>query len=104
MSHDLDAELNLIWQNHLDATLARVAEVEAAGQAMRTGKLGTELHAHARERAHELIGVCATFGRPPLARLARQCEELLLAGEPDGEHGERLLRLAHQLRAAISQD
>ena len=97
-----DEERAAIWAEFREATLARVAALEAAAAAAAAGRLDDEGRAAARAEAHTLAGTAAIFGRAEISRLARELERALDASGPmDSADGARLLEAARALRREV---
>lgn len=88
-----------IWNRYLPSTRERVAQLERAAALASDGLLTTPLRTEAAMAAHKLAGSLGTFGYHDGTRIARSIEQLLDAPEPP--YAPHLLRLTHELRAAI---
>lgn len=97
-----DDELAAIWAEFREATLARVAVLEAAAAAAAAGMLDDGARAAARAEAHTLAGTAAIFGRAEVTRLAHVLERSFDApGAVDAAEGARLLEAARALRREV---
>ena len=97
-----DEELAAIWAEFREATLARVAVLEAAAAAAAAGMLDNDARAAARAEAHTLAGTAAIFGRAEIARLARELERSFdVPGAVGSVEGARVLEAARALRREV---
>jgi diguanylate cyclase (GGDEF)-like protein len=80
----LDAAVQAIWARRRPEALERVALLEEAVAALRSGALPSDLRDQARREAHKLAGSAGTFGFPRASEAARELELALeSAGHAD---------------------
>jgi len=96
---DEHAELRAIWEEHREATFARVAALERAADLAREGKLEPADRESARREAHTLAGAVAFFGYLDASRLASDLERTFQEGPRSDP--ERLHELVTKLRGAL---
>ncbi len=94
------AELDAIWAEHRETTLARVASLEEALRALSLGRLDDATRLAARREAHTLAGSVALFGFALAARLASELEDAL-AVTPDDAHVAPLVVAVESLRREL---
>lgn len=84
------AAIGAVWLANRPVYLARLALLEAAADALKSGGLDAEGRAAAGDEAHKIAGAAGTFGFPAVSVIARQIEDLLRADRPlsaaDGDH------------------
>jgi HPt (histidine-containing phosphotransfer) domain-containing protein len=88
-----------LWERNLPIMHERIAVLEKALHATRTGTLTAKLRQEAAETAHKLSGSLGMFGFPHGTVHARRIEEHLEAEGPVDEH--RLAEDLCALRATI---
>ena len=96
---DEHAELRAIWDEHREATFARVAALERAATLAGKGKLEPADRENARREAHTLAGAVAFFGYLDASRLASDLERIFEG--PAVADPERLRDLVAKLRGAL---
>jgi len=96
---DEHAELRAIWDEHREATFARVAALERAANLAGQGKLEAADRENARREAHTLAGAVAFFGFLDASRLASDLVRIF--EEPAVPDPERLRDLVTKLRGAL---
>src|SRR5580692_4332634 len=93
------ALLHKLWQRSLPLLRERLALLDAAANAARSGTLSADLRAQAIDDAHKLTGSLGMFGYPDGTDVARKIELLLEA--PDAPPPDRLDELTRELRAIL---
>ncbi|HTE45271.1 MAG TPA: Hpt domain-containing protein [Gemmatimonadaceae bacterium] len=78
----MSEKLTGLWAKTRDSVLARVAVIESATDALRTGTLDADARAAAERAAHKLAGVAGTFGYWEAAEMAREAESAFEGTEP----------------------
>lgn len=93
------AAIRAVWAANRPVYLARLAALEAAADALKSGALDMEARAAAVDEAHKIAGAAGTFGFPEVSAIAKQIEDLLRAEGPlEAADGDRLAGLAAAMR------
>jgi HPt (histidine-containing phosphotransfer) domain-containing protein len=96
------AAVRAVWHAHRPVYLARLAALEAAAEALKSGALDAEARAVAVDEAHKIAGAAGTFGFPAASAIAKQIEAMLRADRPlSAADGESLAGLAAAIRAHL---
>ena len=74
---EMQARLDLIWEQSKAAIGARVDAIENAAMALLEGSIDAQVRRHAKDEAHKLAGVAGTFGFTTSTEHAREAEGLL---------------------------
>jgi HPt (histidine-containing phosphotransfer) domain-containing protein len=99
---DLAVAMNRLWTQFLPQLEARVAVLQAAGDALGRGTLAIAEREQAGSAAHKLAGVLGTFGLAEGTALAREAEALYSGLQADPAAVARLKEIPVQLRAMIA--
>lgn len=91
--------IQAVWQANRAVYMARVAGLEAAAEAARSGALTPEAREAAADDAHKVAGAAGTFGFPEASRLAKAIEQLLNSDDP--VDADRLQALTAELKQAF---
>lgn len=91
-----------IWQQTKHASFNRLAVLEQAVQAMKSGELEANWRRNATQSAHKLAGSLGTFGFPEGSQIAKQLE-MLLSSELALQPGDmaQMARLVEALRQQL---
>lgn len=76
------ASINKVLERYRDTFLGRVVVLEQMEQALRSGKVDSDLQQTASHEAHKLAGTLGSFGYETGSRLAQRIEHLLTRSEP----------------------
>jgi HPt (histidine-containing phosphotransfer) domain-containing protein len=98
----LAGALDRLWKQFLPEIEQRVAQLEAANEALEAGKLSDHLRTVANSAAHKLAGTLGTFGLTRGTILAREAELLYSGGETDPEALPQLKEITEQLKTLIA--
>lgn len=93
------ALLHRLWQRGIPLLLERLAVLDHAAAAARTGTLTADLREQAVDITHKLSGSLGMFGYPDGTQLTRQLELLLEA--PTAPPSDRLTEITTELRAIL---
>ena len=69
--------LSTIWKKHRESYLTRIAILEQATKALKTGLLDSSLQQQALEQAHTLAGSLGSFGFSQASQYCREIEQML---------------------------
>lgn len=96
------AAIRAVWHANRPVYLARLAALEAAADALKSGTLDAGAQTAAIDEAHKIAGAAGTFGFPAVSVLAKQIEDLLRAESPLAPaDGERMAGLAAAMRGHL---
>lgn len=90
--------LSALWEKYLPLMQERLALLDAAAEATRTGELDAQQRSSAIDAAHKFAGSLGMFGFPQGTDAARSMEHLLLETEGfDGVSFRKLVRDLHNV-------
>ncbi len=96
----IQEKLAELWKQHLPEIAERIAILERACAAWRSGTLSEQERRAATAAAHKLAGVLGTFGRMRGTELARDVEGMLQGTSPGND--DDLKGRVDQLRKIVS--
>jgi HPt (histidine-containing phosphotransfer) domain-containing protein len=99
----LAGALDALWTRFLPDLESRIALLESAAEALRSGNLSQAQREEAHSAAHKLAGVLGTFGLTRGTDLARELETLY--SDQDGQDSlpaESLAEIGAELRRIVA--